>query len=79
VINDTIRQKNWENGIKTVYDLQSYWTSDVNGRHLGFTFLIDVADKLICWTQFIVLPPEMELTHSPPHGPQSRIGKHNGY
>ena len=29
-----------ENGIKTVYDLQSYWTS-MYGRHLGFAFLID--------------------------------------
>jgi hypothetical protein len=46
LISDTVHEKKLElageNGIKTVYDLQSYWTSMAAILDsLGFTFLID--------------------------------------
>jgi hypothetical protein len=38
----------WENGIKTVYDLQSYWTSMAAILvSLGFTFLIDPMTEVL--------------------------------
>jgi hypothetical protein len=48
------------NDIKAVYDLQSYWTTcHVNGRHLGFTFLIAI-DRM---TE--VLAPDIYRDHWP--------------
>ena len=46
LISDTVHERKLElageNGIKTVYDLQSYWTSMAAILDsLGFTFLID--------------------------------------
>jgi hypothetical protein len=50
LISDAVHEKKLElageNGIKTVYDLQSYWTHDWTSMaaildSLGFTFLID--------------------------------------
>ena len=55
-----------ENGIKTVYDLQSYWTSMAALDSLGFTFLIDRMTE--------VLTPDIyiELTGRQWHNPQSQ-------
>jgi hypothetical protein len=48
-----------ENGIKTVYDLQSYWTSMAAIlASLGFTFLIDRMTEVLTPDIYIELTDE---------------------
>ena len=83
MISDTVHEKKLElageNGIKTVYDLQSYWTSMAAILDsLGFTFLIDRMTE--------VLTPDIyiELTDRPSLDDQwgryaTESGKIRGY
>ena len=83
MISDTVHEKKLElageNGIKTVYDLQSYWTSMAAILDsLGFTFLIDrmtevltpdIYIELTVTTSFPGLSYEDEARHEKALGP----------
>jgi hypothetical protein len=86
LISDTVHEKKLElageNGIKTVYDLQSYWTSMAAILDsLGFTFLIDRMTEVLTPDIYIELTapatqPTVESDSYPV--PQMRIEKNNG-
>jgi hypothetical protein len=66
LISDTVHQKKLElageNGIKTVYDLQSYWTSMAAILvSLGFTFLIDRMTEVLTPDIYIELTGKVRL------------------
>ena len=65
LISDTVHEKKLElageNGIKTVYDLQSYWTSMAAILDsLGFTFLIDRMTEVLTPDIYIELTGKVQ-------------------
>ena len=68
MISDTVHEKMelaGENGIKTVYDLQSYWTSMAAILDsLGFTFLIDRMTEVLTPDIYIELTDQLRLLAS---------------